>query len=116
MCGIAGLIDLADKRPVPPGMLKRMADAIVHRGPDEDGYLDEPGIGLANRRLSIVGLSDGKQPIWNEDRSVVVVFNGEFFDYPEARARLESKGHTFRTHCPESQGDAGQERECRSLA
>ncbi len=76
-----------------------MADAIVHRGPDEDGYLEAPGVGLANRRLSIVGLSDGKQPIYNEDRSVVTVFNGEFFDYPEVKARLEAKGHQFRTHC-----------------
>jgi asparagine synthase (glutamine-hydrolysing) len=99
MCGIAGIIDLTGSRPIPPGILQRMADAILHRGPDEDGYLDEPGVGLANRRLSIVGLADGKQPIWNEDRSVVVVFNGEFFDYPEAKARLESKGHVFRTHC-----------------
>ena len=98
MCGIAGIIDLSGSRPIPPGIF-RMADAIVHRGPDEDGYLDEPGVGLANRRLSIVGLFDGKQPIWNEDRSVVCVFNGEFFDYPEVKARLEAKGHRFRTHC-----------------
>jgi asparagine synthase (glutamine-hydrolysing) len=76
-----------------------MADAIVHRGPDEDGYLEESGVGLANRRLSIVGLFDGKQPIYNEDGSVVTVFNGEFFDYPEVKARLEAKGHVFRTHC-----------------
>lgn len=76
-----------------------MADAIVHRGPDEDGYLEEPGIGLANRRLSIVGLLDGRQPIYNEDRSVVTVFNGEFFNYPEVKARLEGRGHVFRTHC-----------------
>src|SRR5687768_10929340 len=52
MCGIAGIIDLAGSRPVPPGILTRMADAITHRGPDEDGYLEEPGVGLANRRLS----------------------------------------------------------------
>ncbi len=99
MCGIAGIVDLSGSRQVPPGILTRMADAITHRGPDEDGYLDEPGIGLANRRLSIVGLADGKQPIWNEDRSVVTVFNGEFFDYREAKAKLEAKGHQFRTHC-----------------
>ncbi|MBI1831237.1 MAG: asparagine synthetase B, partial [Planctomycetes bacterium] len=99
MCGIAGIIDLTGSRQIPPGILQRMADAIVHRGPDEDGYLEEPGIGFANRRLSIVGLHDGKQPIWNEDRSVVTVFNGEFFNYPETKARLESKGHVFRTHC-----------------
>src|SRR6185436_9852636 len=57
------------------------------------------GVGLANRRLSIVGLKDGRQPIYNEDRSVVVVFNGEFFDYPEVKTKLEAKGHQFRTHC-----------------
>src|SRR5947208_2470393 len=99
MCGIAGMVDLSGRRPVPPGVLRAMADAIAHRGPDEDGYLEEPGVGLANRRLSIVGLYDGKQPIWNEDRSVVTVFNGEFFDYPEVKAKLEAKGHVFRTHC-----------------
>lgn len=99
MCGIAGLVDLVGQRSVPPGLLRRMADAITHRGPDEDGYLEEPGLGLANRRLSIVGLEDGRQPITNEDGSIVVVFNGELFDYPEVRARLEAKGHVFRTHC-----------------
>src|SRR4051812_25406060 len=99
MCGIAGIIDLTGHRPVPPDLLRRMADAILHRGPDEDGYLEAPGVGLANRRLSIVGLADGKQPITNEDGSVVTVYNGEFFDYPERKAELEAKGHRFRTHC-----------------
>ena len=75
-----------------------MAKAIVHRGPDEDGFLERPGLHLANRRLSIVGLADGKQPITNEDGTVWVVFNGELFDYPEQKARLEAKGHVFRTH------------------
>ncbi|HEX3147134.1 MAG TPA: asparagine synthase (glutamine-hydrolyzing) [Gemmataceae bacterium] len=98
MCGIAGVIDLAGRRAAPPGTLRRMADAIVHRGPDDDGYLDLPHLGLANRRLSIVGLADGKQPIGNEDGAVQCVFNGEFFDYPERRAELEAKGHRFRTH------------------
>ena len=59
MCGIAGVIDLAGRHAAPPGTLRRMADAIVHRGPDDDGYLDLPHLGLANRRLSIVGLADG---------------------------------------------------------
>ena len=99
MCGIAGIIDLSSAGPSRPAFSMRMADAITHRGPDEDGYLEEPGIGLANRRLSIVGLADGRQPIANEDRSVVTVFNGEFFDYPEVKAKLEAKGHSFRTHC-----------------
>ena len=98
MCGIAGVIDLAGRSAAPPGTLRRMADAIAHRGPDDDGYLDLPHLGLANRRLSIVGLADGKQPIANEDRSVWCVFNGEFFEYPEKRGKLEAKGHRFRTH------------------
>jgi len=99
MCGIAGIVDLSGHRHVPPGVLRRMADAIVHRGPDDDGYLEDNSLGLANRRLSIIGLADGKQPIGNEDGSVVAVFNGEFFDYPEVKVTLEAKGHRFATHC-----------------
>jgi asparagine synthase (glutamine-hydrolysing) len=99
MCGIAGAIDLLGQRPFPEATLHAMADAIFHRGPDEDGYLHAPGVHLANRRLSIVGLFDGKQPIANEDGSIQVVFNGELFDYPEKRAALERSGHVFRTHC-----------------
>jgi asparagine synthase (glutamine-hydrolysing) len=99
MCGIAGIIDLSGRRPAPAEALRAMAAAIVHRGPDEDGFLERPGIGFASRRLSIVGLADGRQPIHNEDGSVAVVFNGELFDYPEMRAELEAKGHHFRTHC-----------------
>ncbi len=100
MCGIAGIIDLSGgRRPAPAGAVRAMADAIVHRGPDEDGYLERPGVALASRRLSIVGLSDGRQPIANEDGTVSVVFNGELFDYPEKKAALEARGHRFRTHC-----------------
>jgi asparagine synthase (glutamine-hydrolysing) len=99
MCGIAGAIDLVAQRAVSMDLLRDMADAIIHRGPDEDGYLDWPGIGFASRRLSIIGLADGRQPIFNEDRSVAVVFNGELFDYPEKKKELEARGHTFVTHC-----------------
>jgi asparagine synthase (glutamine-hydrolysing) len=99
MCGIAGMIHLSDRPPLPEGALQSMAASIVHRGPDEEGFLERPGLGLASRRLSIVGLSDGRQPIANEDRSIHVVFNGELFDYPEQRTRLEAGGHQFRTHC-----------------
>ena len=98
MCGIAGLFDLSGQRTAPRGVVASMAQAILHRGPDDDGFLDRPGLHLASRRLSIVGLADGKQPISNEDDTVWTVFNGEFFDYPETRADLESKGHRFRTH------------------
>src|SRR3954453_20967532 len=99
MCGIAGIVDLSGRRPVPAGVLESMADAIVHRGPDEDGFLEQPGLGLASRRLSIVGLADGRQPIANEDGNVAVVFNGEVFDHPELRAEVQAKGHVFRTRC-----------------
>jgi asparagine synthase (glutamine-hydrolysing) len=100
MCGIAGIIDLSgQRRPLPPETVRRMAAAILHRGPDEDGFLQEPGLALASRRLSIVGLADGRQPIRNEDGSVATVFNGELFDYPEMRKLLEARGHHFATHC-----------------
>lgn len=100
MCGIAGMIDLSGEgRPAPAGAIANMADALFHRGPDEDGYLERPGLAFASRRLSIIGLADGRQPIHNEDGTISVVFNGELFDYPEMRAELESRGHRFATHC-----------------
>jgi asparagine synthase (glutamine-hydrolysing) len=99
MCGIAGVLDLAGLRMVPEGIVQRMAQALVHRGPDEEGYLQRPGLALACRRLSIVGLADGQQPVANEDRSVFVVFNGELFDYVEKRAELAGRGHRLVTHC-----------------
>ena len=101
MCGIAGMIGLTrDRRGLraPSGAVAKMAHAIIHRGPDEDGFLERDGLHLASRRLSIVGLADGKQPISNEDGTVWTVFNGELFDYPEKRKALEAKGHVFRTH------------------
>jgi asparagine synthase (glutamine-hydrolysing) len=93
------MIDLAGNRPVSRPLLETMAQTMIHRGPDEDGYLERPGIGFVSRRLSIVGLADGRQPVFNEDRSVGVVYNGELFDYPEVKASLEGRGHSFRTHC-----------------
>jgi asparagine synthase (glutamine-hydrolysing) len=99
MCGIAGMIDLSGKRQVRHDILTVMARSMTHRGPDEEGFLYRPGIGLASRRLSIVGLADGQQPISNEDGSVSVVYNGELFDYPEKRRALEGRGHHFKTHC-----------------
>src|SRR6201993_1549539 len=99
MCGIVGLIDFVGCRNPGDDVIHRMTEAIVHRGPDEEGYLERPGLALASRRLSIVGLADGQQPISNEDRSVFVVFNGELFDYVEKRAELASRGHRLVTHC-----------------
>lgn len=97
MCGIAGLLYADRDRPVEPGTLEAMAAAIAHRGPDGEGFLVGPGVGLAHRRLSIIDLAGGAQPIANEDGSVQVVFNGEIYNYKGLRAGLESRGHRFRT-------------------
>ncbi len=99
MCGIAGIINISSPQPVPDGVIQAMSRALFHRGPDEEGFLLRPGLALASRRLSIVGLADGQQPMTNEDRSVSVVFNGELFDHMERRAELVARGHQMRTHC-----------------
>jgi asparagine synthase (glutamine-hydrolysing) len=98
MCGLAGVIDLKGRKEPDQAMVQRMGAALTHRGPDDSGFLFAPGLGFAHRRLSILGLEDGRQPIFNEDRTVAVICNGELFDYPERRAELEAKGHVFRTH------------------
>lgn len=98
MCGIAGIFDLRGKREPDRDALQRMTERLFHRGPDEDGYFSAPGMAIGQRRLSIVGLSDGRQPIYNEDGTVAVMYNGELFDYVEQRAELAAKGHVFRTH------------------
>lgn len=99
MCGIAGIIGLSSLQTVPPGVVQKMTRALFHRGPDEEGYLELPGVALGMRRLSIVGLADGQQPMANEEGNVSVVFNGELFDYVEKREALRARGHQFRTHC-----------------
>ncbi|PYT07787.1 MAG: asparagine synthase (glutamine-hydrolyzing) [Acidobacteria bacterium] len=98
MCGIAGIVDLQQQRRICPHALTRMARSLVHRGPDEEGFFIRPAFGLAARRLSIVGIADGQQPVFNESRSVVAVFNGELFDYPELRELLRQRGHALRSH------------------
>ncbi len=97
MCGIAGIFNVRSGRPVDGSILHHMTDSLLHRGPDEDGYLLKDHIGLGMRRLSIIDLSGGSQPIYNEDHTLAVVFNGEIFNYIELRAMLEKKGHRFRT-------------------
>ncbi len=97
MCGIAGAFDLKAQRSFPHGDLQTMGQAIAHRGPDQHGSFLEPGLALHSRRLSIVDLAHGQQPIFNEDKSVVVIFNGEIFNHIELRAGLEAKGHRFET-------------------
>jgi asparagine synthase (glutamine-hydrolysing) len=99
MCGIAGIIDLAGRRDVPEGVIERMSRALTHRGPDEEGFFKRPGLAFASRRLAIVGLADGQQPMSNEEGNVHVVYNGEFFDYGEKRAELKARGHVLKSHC-----------------
>lgn len=99
MCGIAGVMDLSGRRKVPDGIVQRMSRALTHRGPDEEGFFRRPGVELASRRLSIVGLADGQQPMTNETQSAFVVFNGELFDHVEQRVGLAARGHHLVTHC-----------------
>ena len=98
MCGISGIFDGKARRDFDRRLLERMNEAQFHRGPDEDGVHLEPGVGLAHRRLSIIDLSTGQQPLYNEDGSVAVVFNGEIYNFQELVPGLEAAGHKFRTH------------------
>jgi asparagine synthase (glutamine-hydrolysing) len=97
MCGICGKLEFEPQARVPLGLLKNMADAIVHRGPDDEGYYSKGQIGLGFRRLSIIDLKSGHQPLANEDDSIWIVFNGEIYNYRELRKLLRSKGHVFKT-------------------
>jgi len=96
MCGIVGIMKVDDK-PVLLDELQWMTHAIAHRGPDDDGYYVNNGTGLGMRRLSIIDLKTGRQPISNEDGTIWAVFNGEIYNYKELRIRLESAGHQFAT-------------------
>ncbi len=99
MCSIAGIFDPAAQRPIDRALLERMNEVQFHRGPDEGGIHLEPGVGLAHRRLSIIDLSSGQQPMYNADRSVVIVYNGEVYNFPELTRELQELGYQFRTHC-----------------
>ncbi|HLK68132.1 MAG TPA: asparagine synthase (glutamine-hydrolyzing) [Bryobacteraceae bacterium] len=96
MCGICGIVNL-DSEPVERLLVQRMTTSLAHRGPDDCGYFVEGQAGLGHRRLSIIDLSAGHQPIYNEDRSAVIVFNGEIYNYRDLAHDLTSAGHTFRT-------------------
>src|SRR5262245_60215017 len=97
MCGITGIVR-RDGGPVDRELLGRMNDAIRHRGPDDDGFYFSDGVGLAMRRLAIIDLKTGQQPIYNADRTASIVFNGEIYNYRELRKQLEALGHTFYTN------------------
>ncbi|MGZ8254633.1 MAG: XrtA/PEP-CTERM system amidotransferase [Burkholderiaceae bacterium] len=118
MCGITGIVDLQARRRIDPAVLQRMNERQHHRGPDEGGVHLAPGVGLGHRRLSIIDLATGQQPLYNEDGSVVVVYNGEIYNYRDLIRELEALGHVFRTrsdtevivHAWEAWGEASVER------
>src|SRR5262245_18082015 len=97
MCGITGIVDLRGERPPDESLLRAMNGLLIHRGPDGDGFHFEPGVGLGHRRLSIIDLEGGKQPLYNEDGSVVVTFNGELFNCSDIEPELAQRGHVLRT-------------------
>src|SRR5256714_2828364 len=97
MCGIAGIVN-KDGAPVDRELLARMNEAIRHRGPDDDGFYFSDGVGLAMRRLAIIDLAHGQQPIHNQDRTAWIVFNGEIYNYRELREQLEKLGHKLYTN------------------
>lgn len=99
MCGIVGIFDIKGKREINRNLLSRMNETQFHRGPDEGGIHTEPGLGLAHRRLSIIDLSNGQQPMHSQDGNVVLTYNGEVYNFPELRKQLENLGYNFQTHC-----------------
>jgi asparagine synthase (glutamine-hydrolysing) len=97
MCGICGIFNFDPQRPVERRDLEAMNRAIVHRGPDDDGFYYDRNMGMAMRRLSIIDIAGGRQPMFNEDGTVAVVFNGEIYNFAELRTKLLSLGHTLKT-------------------
>src|SRR5688500_16078700 len=99
MCGLCGFFDLSGAREVDAAAVAAMTRSLIHRGPDSDGYFCEGPLALGFRRLKIIDLQGGEQPMTNEDGSLLLMCNGEIFNYRELRRELQAKGHTFRTNC-----------------
>lgn len=97
MCGITGTVYLDKNRKIEPSVLKRMTDSIEHRGPDDEGFYTDNNVGLGFRRLSIIDLNTGHQPLDNENSTVNIIFNGEIYNYLEHRENLIKKGYKFKT-------------------
>ena len=95
MCGFVGYVN---KQKDKKDTIKEMADLIVHRGPDSDGYYTDDTIAMGFRRLSIIDLNNGSQPIYNEDKTKVIIFNGEIYNFKDIKGDLEKKGHKFSTN------------------
>jgi asparagine synthase (glutamine-hydrolysing) len=99
MCGIVGVVHLDGRQEVDPKLLVQMARTIIHRGPDDEGFFCQGSVGFGARRLSIVDIAGGHQPLSNEDEQVWIAFNGEIYNHPELRPQLIGRGHRFRTNC-----------------
>src|SRR5215216_1023657 len=99
MCGFAGWIDLRCEARIEREILVEMTDQLEHRGPDSFGYFIEDNVALGFRRLSIIDLESGSQPLFNEDDSLVLMCNGEIYNYKELTSLLIRRGHPFRTKC-----------------
>ena len=97
MCGICGVVDIRERRTIDRDLVLRMNETLYHRGPDEVGSHFEPGVGFGHRRLSIIAVATGQQPLYNEDGSVGVIFNGEIYNYQSLIPELIALGHVFRT-------------------
>ncbi len=97
MCGICGIFYRDKRRPIDPDTLAQMNGRIAHRGPDDDGFFIEENIGLAMRRLSIIDLKTGHQPITNEDESLWIVYNGEIYNHQQLRDDLQARGHRYKS-------------------
>lgn len=97
VCGLAGIYNYQNEQPIQESVLRRMTAALTHRGPDDDGFHVAGRIGLGHRRLSIIDVASGHQPIFNEDGSVAVVLNGEIYNYPELAALVTARGHQLKT-------------------
>src|SRR5260221_1920855 len=118
VCGICGKLAFDQGARISPELLKSMADSIYHRGPDDEGFYFSGPVGLGFRRLSIIDLNTGHQPISNEDGTVWIVFNGEIYNYQELRKDLLARGHVFKSqtdtevivHLYEEYGESGVER------
>lgn len=97
MCGIAGILHFDRNRPIDRSSIRKMTDVLAHRGPDGEGYYIKENLAFGHRRLSIIDLHSGDQPMFSDDKSVVIVFNGEIYNYVELRSELQNLGYTFRT-------------------
>jgi len=98
MCGIAGILNIQNNKPVLADDIRKMNDLMIHRGPEAEGVYVDENLGLGHRRLKIIDIEGGIQPMHSEDQSITVVFNGEIYNFKEIKKDLEAKGHRFKSN------------------